>query len=531
MKYSPRYSFSRHCTSFDDRRRQRDFDYAREVKELQSGLRKKAAAEFRTRWEEQDTTHVHDTEYPATHRVGAEDSHPHYHASFSPFRRQRRMDRAVGRAGEYRVAFSANRANDGRARRKLEGDDSKTVVGREHLRGVVNLMLSDASSNAFAVIEALEGLLAVSDGVGSEIVAQVQSAKEESFSCTSETLPSKRYERSSSSKGINEAFLTSEHVSPRCHQGEVRAGVCEPVDQCNNSDASGPALCVSLGALPAVLRCLLEHAGHVRIETLAIKLLRAFAADRSASEVIRGNTSVLRICVARMLSRCSISAACSDVAACNANIPTDHGRLSREVVKDRETLVGDRAGGLEVSDNETAGINSVDNHDCTLACFASEPMRPRSSTTNVEGEAPSTILRATFDRKEREEPATQPGSSTGGTVEVIPASERDEDANNIAPTATAETTLATDILLEQITFVLSVTLENNPACQSLLLSAQGVEVALAVLSGPGTRCSKLAESCLHVLERLSRSHEGRQRALQEGGVEVTLSTIEGFRQE
>ncbi|CAM9383292.1 unnamed protein product [Choristocarpus tenellus] len=82
--------------------------------------------------------------------------------------------------------------------------------------------------------------------------------------------------------------------------------------------------------------------------------------------------------------------------------------------------------------------------------------------------------------------------------------------------------------IANIMFVLSVALEWSLPCQVLILNRGGVVAALGTL-GRYSGNPRVVESCLKVLEHLSRPPNGRKLALHQRVVETTLGVMKGSR--
>lgn len=233
---------------------------------------------------------------------------------------------------------------------------NQLVVQRDHVRSVVQLALSGSRVNAFVAISSLKGLLAVAteglggglngggrrDGegggaggggsgfgdernigiVGDEGLPGFPSlldrsrrgqrkkghAEARAFTRNTKICDEKRSCENSRAERYKGQLPQHNRVENR--SSELKGGAITPskspageriADSAEEEEAcsGGAALCVKLGALPAVLGCLDEHPGHKDVEPLCIRLLHVFATDRATRGAIEGNTAVATACAAR----------------------------------------------------------------------------------------------------------------------------------------------------------------------------------------------------------------------------------------
>ncbi|CAN0001415.1 unnamed protein product [Ectocarpus sp. 6 AP-2014] len=448
-----------------------------------------------------------------------------------------------------------------------------TRVGREHVRSVVQLALSEARVNAFVVISSLEGLLSVAaERIGREGSVGTPSSLRDVSQAGGRSEGGDKANHTGESSQDSAANLggraTKLYPGPgrndsgsengslrRAHRGHPTTS-----SSTNGSNAgrgeSGAALCVRLEAVPAVLGCLEEHAGHKKIEPLAVRLLWVFASEVTAAAAIRGNPAVAAACAARMTPSAALPAACA-VNDNTANTSTasflstgqalDGGGVGDDPGYDgRKGSAGSRKPLGKATSTSEASAEKVDSNG-TSAMKPLDLGGPETGSTAGDGHgssltvpAPSSMAKPCLSSKtrleEREEDASPERQSRDRAMSsAASARKRSPGSQMNVPT--------TDLV-----FVLSVAVQDSPVCQRLVLKAGGVAAMSATLQhlvsrvkqeggsrwdGGAEDCSdryaRLAETCLRVMEYLGCVERGRRRLVRGGSVEIAISTIRCFR--
>ncbi|CAN0113538.1 unnamed protein product [Ectocarpus sp. 4 AP-2014] len=453
-----------------------------------------------------------------------------------------------------------------------------TRVGREHVRSVVELALSEARVNAFVVISSLEGLLSVAtERLGREGSVGTPNSLRDVSQAGGRSEGGDETNRTGKSSQDSAAKLggrpTKLYPGPgRNDSGSEdgslrRAQRGHPTTPSSTKGSSpgrgesGAALCVRLGAVPAVLGCLEEHAGHKKIEPLAVRLLWVFASEVAAAAAIRGNPAVAAACAARMTPSAALPAACAvDDNGGTANTSTasllSTGQASHggEVGDDpgydrRKGIAGRRKSQGNATSTMEAYAEKFDSNG-TSAVKPPDLGGPETGSTAGGGHgsslavpAPSTMAKllpclpsnTRVDAKGEEDTSPERQS-------------RDPVMSSAAPTRQSPPGPKMKVPTMDLVFVLSVAVQDAPECQRLVLKAGGVAAMSTTLQHLVSRvkqeagfrwdrseedCSdrhaRLAETCLRVMEYLGRVERGRRRLERGGSVEIAISTIRCFR--
>lgn len=593
-----RFGFATHCAGFDARTRQREADFMRETAERQDRKRKEIAADFRARWkteagtrssqrEDGDESLTADVASPKR-RPADEDFLP---STSRPFVRRKWMERIARMQG---IAFNA--AANTKPGSSVGGKSAssflrnQSVVRREHVRAVVKLALSAARVNAFVAINSLEGLLSVAkEGLDVSAVtihndndsltvrsagslnassrfseaAGVQSSepsntrhlrKKDTLESSLEAIESCELSRSGpKTRPILQSSPGKDGHLPRKAVG-VSDGAASAFQSSTSGlerqTESGSSLCVSLGALPAILGCLIQHTGHAEIDALGMELLRIFALDSMTTHVISGHTGIAAICAARLSSApqlCSTTPpTLSAVSKYLHSCPGSTGQA--EVV--------DGAESINVCSRPDTPVVSHD--DCvpdSSATLSDVPHNSSTSGTNATA-APSFPVRKKIIYADAAVASQQvdKGNTSRSRCSriscfttcdvVVSESSQGEHCYAKKPACAASlganerNTLAASGMSEAIAnplmLVLSVNLRDSPDCQRLVLQRGGVVAALNYLNrnrGENVVDSddpRLTESCLRVLEQLARVGDGRRRVMTNGGVDAALFAVDRF---
>ena len=434
---------------------------------------------------------------------------------------------------------------------------ASTRVRKDHVRSVIHLASSESRINAFVVISCLEGLLSVaSEGVRP------------------------------AHKGVSSNSLDA----PADNDGSKGSG-CKRSSRSSTSmydsgatslEESGAALCVRLGALPAVLDCLNEHAGHKHIEPLAVQLLSIFASDRATADAIRGNTAVAEACASRMFPVAAIpvtgdasgiglgiegsrpSTLCSkntdgggkgrasagpdrsqghsdDDQSIERFVPSDeasrkHGGQHGGMIE--TTGEGDKAPAEDIRTPDAFVSSSASISGSCLASPGASKQRPSTSTTTPTEATTAQPFRTPLSMSTTSD---RPSAPAGG-ISHIPRGQMPRSG----PVRLPEMDLV---------FVLSVAVQNSPECQRLVIKRGGITAMLATLrrqisgldreagtcssssssSSSKSACNegdgdaRLAEMCLRVMEGLGQPERGRRRLVREGCLETAIAIIARFR--
>lgn len=567
--------------------RQREADHERDIAARTEVIRQQSAAEFRTQWraviDHGPTAEVRDGGIPVAVNISNSDLTGGTEASSTrPFLRKAWVDRQARRnRGE--PAVDANNRPFGRA----SSLQNLLVVRRDHVRSVIHLALSDARVNAFVAIDSLEGLLAVAAEGPESSEENTLSKRTQSEISTVATM--RNTDSSSSTATENVKTMNKRHggrngPSPSSFQRssgcsdqtaelhDINPSAFSSADpghgrQMSNSGAS---LCVSLGALPAILGCLHQHAGHVQIEALAMKLLRIFSANPTTTIAVKGNVDVAAACAARIrlpakLHISGFPAASDDLK--NGSDITEQARMALGSYND--THVTDREGGnggncstevsgtvddLRTDAGET--LEETTTSACSVLARTSQSKASRSSRKTSESVVSAAKVIATVGIDE--EHGNIQGRSFTNPI-VADESHSSEDGTGsvragVSVHASSATRMGTAIKekvgssadvhvmsapVAAAMFVLSVAIQDSPNCQRLVLRERGLVSVLGWLLGGGgsqrdTGILRLddpraTESCLRILQQLAKNGEEWKRVMNGGGVEVALSAMEKFR--
>ncbi|CAN0299031.1 unnamed protein product, partial [Pylaiella littoralis] len=454
-------------------------------------------------------------------------------------------------------------------------------VGRDHVKSVVHLALSEARVNAFVVISALEGLLSVAtEGrrlLGKGITTDPGGTNDNTSNNNAETGGNCTHRNEHGADAH-----PSERGAQALHQREYKntpseSGPSALADECgktglsqrgcgtdgaaiavggssSNRGESGAALCVRLGALPAVLGFLDEHAGHKQIEPLAIGLLCMFASDHTTARAVRGNADVVATCTARMFPSAAIPVVRdegSSGTASGARYPSSETRASGEY---RRSDAG--------PERRAGHANDAQSVDCE------DPRLNFAAATSPSKLAPPTVSEAA--PKEHKPKAAMVATTTAATtthtgaqsISTITCAHTLSDRATAArgsgtihtpqgqdktcgmSAAIGRGPLRPQLPAADLVFVLSVSVQDSPECQRLALRSGGITAMLATLrqlveeweaGSPGCGCGgggngggdhgRLSEMCLRVMEHLGRPERGRRRLVADGSVETTIATI------
>lgn len=185
------------------------------------------------------------------------------------------------------------------------------VIRREHVRSIVQLVLSEARLNVLTVLSALNGLIevAAAEHGNGALTTSAECTSDAGFNLSGEVGGGEHQNASISAdlvqrqcNGTTRRLPQGFHASKGYHGESLATSTVDGSDNSSGGEScSGAALCVKLGALPAVIECLNAHAGDRRVEPLGIKLLCIFASDDSAREAIAGNPDVAKTCIARIV--------------------------------------------------------------------------------------------------------------------------------------------------------------------------------------------------------------------------------------
>lgn len=435
---------------------------------------------------------------------------------------------------------------------------ASTRVRKDHVRSVIHLALSEARINAFVVISCLEGLLAVaSEGMGpaskedssdatdsgANSIDSKGSESEETNGATAGECQGERGVRQHASSSCSDSVLgpdcttTNDESQSRNVFNSATVAVGSSVNSSNRVNRrgeSGAALCVRLGALPAVLGCLNEHAGHKQIEPLAVRLLSVFAGDRDTSSAVRGNADVAGACTARMFpvdvvsvgggpSSVVLGGGASDVRTlllkdtsggnkgragagpgecggraddgqgleysslteevCGKNaLGRDHGRLIETTGDANSTATArvDRTSAISLAPSASAP-GSCSASDTTPETYlsvrgANRTSKPITSSSSSAAAATQPISSILGSRSSSD--TTVADSAEGGshTPRRAPKS-RSESSTPATTTAGRAIQLpATDLV-----FLLSVAVQGSPECQRLIIRSGGITAMSATL--------------------------------------------------
>lgn len=507
--------------------RQREETYQRDLANHLARARRLISAKFRSQWDSKEpaVTSSDDTDNPTMKRVSVEDPLCPTDCPPRPFLRQKWLERQATAGGAFpSSAFAHARASSNVVGGSVGSQGKQSVVQREHVRSVVRLALSEARVNAFVVVSSLEGLLAVATaGVEDDL---------------------------SAAASLSEDSLLG-------HHSLIDDSVC----------GDGAALCVKLGALPAVLGCLNEHAGDNRIEPLGIGLLYIFAAEEATREAIRGNTDVAAVCAARMFPLPAKDKACggsTSDSVLHTNAPQsgfdqEHAYNQGDVNGQHlliehngsadDTSVGAKATRLDTKDPDLNVGTMTNCRGPTLPPSSSftKPLSAVSAMWTEQSSATGVLNKY----------GSSDGLSTGGNRAMKKSTRTYDDALRTAGSKT-EYVAATKPLdkmsaavsnggvatppmegqdgmtlpAADLVFVMSIALQDSPDCQRFVLQKGAVTAMLATVQHADTAAAsntRLTGTCLRVLEHLGRLEQGRRRLVKEQAVETAISTVERFR--
>ena len=560
-----RAAFTTHCPGFDARMQQRQAEHERDSAEKLNRARQAAADRFRSDWESARESSQSYSSDPASN-CGNQPQGKEKHRANSdalglghqlkrqrPFLRQQwlhrlqQQRRASGEASACTGAASAVAADLKSLQSSLKNSQPSSRVRKDHVKSVVHLVSSEARANAFVVISSLEGLLSVATerGTGPKSLGKTSSLGDDAR--------------------LNVA-----------HAGGSSRG------------ETGAALCVRLGALPAVLGCLDEHAGHRHIEPLAARLLRVFASDRATEGAIKGNARVAAACASRMFPTAEPPAARGVCDSSVGGTVSGASRSPSDGTRARDKAPGGAGSGgcgehaedgrssEALSRTEKAAAKSLrlDGPLVETACgcgsaastevvggrtsdsLLSEPAPLAVSTASLEHAPTATSASATSTPalSSMSGPTTTPFNKASTPAEeatAIPGPEESREESSSAVTGQGHPARLHWLPATDLVLVLAVAVRDSPECQRLVTRSGGIAAMLAAIrrriSTPTKMCgacaseqsagadetigdgARLVEACLTVTERLGRPGHARRRLVKEGSVETAISTIEKFR--
>lgn len=650
-QYVSRTAFTTHCLDFDARIRQRGAEHQRDYAKQLNRARQPVAEGFRVEWESKEYSSL-----SCPREEACSISSPQQHAgSHGPVRgvaagvvlhpprrrpflrkqwlqrlRQSTTNEVAAAAQGYEPPAShvtssppstSPTSTSAAPAIAAISKSAKTPtalirVGRDHVKSVVHLALSEARVNAFVVISALEGLLSVATegrrllGIG--ITTDPGGTNDNTSNNNAETGGNCTHRNEHGADAH-----PSERGAQALHQREYKntpseSGPSALADECgktglsqrgcgtdgaaiavggssSNRGESGAALCVRLGALPAVLGFLDEHAGHKQIEPLAIGLLCMFASDHTTARAVRGNADVVATCTARMFPSAAIPVVRdegSSGTASGARYLSSETRASGEYRRSDagpERRAGHANDGLSSEDvfpmeEEMSGahvertgptVEAVDGASFTAQSVDCEDPRLNfAAATSPSKLAPPTVSEAA--PKEHEPKAAMVATTTATTtthtgaqsISTITCAHTLSDRATAArgsgtihtpqgqdktcgmSAAIGRGPLRPQLPAADLVFVLSVSVQDSPECQRLALRSGGITAMLATLrqlvekweaGSPGCGCGgggngggdhgRLSEMCLRVMEHLGRPERGRRRLVADGSVETTIATI------
>ncbi|CAM9116962.1 unnamed protein product, partial [Laminaria digitata] len=433
---------------------------------------------------------------------------------------------------------------------------NQPVVQRDHVRSVVQLALSESRVNAFVAISSLKGLLAVATeglgGVGDEGLPGLPSlldrsrrgprkkghAEARAFTRNTKICDEKRScenSRAERYKGRLPQHNRVENRSSELKGGAITpskrpaggriAGSAEEEEACSG----GAALCVKLGALPAVLGCLDEHPGHKDVEPLCIRLLHVFATDKATRGAIEGNTAVATACAARTFPKSGSEDSAGSTLASSTGATT--------------CSTGTNASSAGANASSTEIFSSVGKSRKERLATVSEIPDGEVSSVVIDPDRQIPILdgsaaeaAAAECRKLTEAPVFL-SSSSSLSAPVVSATSSGERLAAAAATGHEPGVMnGDDLPPTDLLFVLSVAIQGSRDCQNLVLRERGMEAMLGALKwttdttiNVGDGGARRTETCLRVLENLGEGEQGRRRLIRGGTVESAVSAIESFR--
>lgn len=581
MKYTTK------CEGFDARAKQLKADHERDIAVRKEVIRQQSAAEFRAQWraaKDHDTAaEMRDGGIPAA--VNSSNSILTEEAKVSqtrPFSRKAWVDRQARRKKEESAVDVNNR---------LSGETSSPqkllAVRRDHVRSVIHLALSDARFNAFVAIDSLEGLLAVIaeafessemntlvKGMRSEIsTVATMHTTDSSSSATTKNVKAMNKRHDSGNLPWPSSFKqTGGCLDQTAEQQDMTTSASSSADHGRGRQVSnsGAGLCLSLGALPAILGCLHQHTGHVQIEGLAMKLLQIFSVDPITTNAIKGNADVAAVCAARICLPEKFRSGGIPAASADPKGVSDIAEQACTVFGgDDDVHVTDSDGGG--GNNRRADVSGTEDELCTGAretleetttsTYSALAKTSRSKTSRSSQRTSQSVVSAA--KVFSTAGVTEKHGNTQGRLFTNPivADEScysEEATGSVRPGIHVHASSARRMgtLIEEnvgtsvdvpvmsasvavAMFVLSVAIQDSPKCQRLVLRERGLASVLGWLRGD--RCSqqgtgilrlddpRATESCLRILQELTRNGEERQRVMNGGGVEVALSAMKKFR--
>lgn len=571
--------------------RQHDEEHQRDLAAHLSRARRKTAAQFRVHWKKQKpvTAEVDndDGSISALSKLGAMGDSLHRTTNPAdcnqrPFLRQKWLERVARASG--RSCMGSDFTGGERPPRPT--NSKRPGVTRDHVRSVIQLALSDACVNAFVVMSCLDGILSVvsesaerdHDGrdtcvpetivelvsrdstvPGDSVLSDNVSALAQSSAPTSVdnrtrgTLDGATIgtaTKKQASRAENRFVASRETLSPRSasasashHSMAARGwsttasqnggtGNIEPrTSSTSSGESDGASLCIQLGALPAVLGCLRQHAGHSRIEPQGVTLLYQFARGSATCSAVRGNVGVLAACASRMHPRTTTRSADIDCASL-ASYPAEMDSVRKHSL----------GGGDHVSiaaDEDTTDCRRPEHPIASLQ----NPSGAMSNDGRMDNACPPTsaIPAAGASAPNEQAPPMSTSAASIGTAPPsasgkAPSTRSATAAPNAAMPPFEGATARPELPAPDLIFVLSVVLQGSPECQDLAIQQGGITAMLATLgyltrssSGSGGGDARLAETGLRVLEHLGESGEGRRRLVKEGCVDAAIATIGRFR--
>lgn len=617
-----RTAFSTRCADFEARIRQREAGHQRDSAEHLNLARQRSAAKFRAEWESKRnpaSSFPHDEASCNSHQ--ADNRHPnkgenrclsHQSKRHRPFLRRRwlqflRQSSASTAAAtaeghhapaERTPSLSAGTSAAGPTIQKKSAASIR--VRKEHVRSVIHLALSAARINAFVVISCLDGLLSVAtegmrpalkDASSFCMDAPTKNDHSNESRCENkQNLPNstrdmigaacrgERDARQATGASIlrTDCGKTKEAFQSESASGTAPIALSSSSSSSGSGEESGAALCVRLGALPAVLDCLHEHTGHKQIEPLAMRLLAVFASDRATSGTVRRNTAVAAACASRMFPVAAIPAGGAEGGTGVDNDASEPSSLSmKDAFGENERQASAQPCQTNSGSVPCRSMGHADDRQ-SLERFVPDD----GEMSRKHGGQRGGIVEAAFDdAKARRAPASFVASSaslsdshlaSGGAPTLRAAasakttSKSQEkttsyDRRSASPGPSSSSDLLTQatspkrppiqLPATDLVFVLSVAVQDSPECQRLVIKSGGVAAMAATLRqqisrveckastcggiasmfNEGNEGARLAEMCLRVMEVLGQSERGRKRLLRERSVETALATIGRFR--
>lgn len=294
-----RSSYPRQCPSFDARMRHREADYLQDRKDHAARIRHQHAIKIQAfRQGEKYLLQPSSSKQKHEPKWFPDCLSPRPEVcTRRPFLCQKWMDRskfAMDVQGTPGSLLNSSTASS--------SDGKRPIVRRDHVRSIVQLLLSEARLNVLTVLRGLKGLLEVASaeyGNGALTTSTESNSSDTGFKLSGEVSGGEPQNASSSTDLVQRGYAGITRRFP--HGENLATSTVDGRDSSSGESCSGAALCVKLGALPTVLECLNAHAGDRRVEPLGIKLLCIFATDDSTREAIAGNSDVTKICIARIV--------------------------------------------------------------------------------------------------------------------------------------------------------------------------------------------------------------------------------------